>query len=115
MHYTGTFLTEKAAQWYMDFVALDPKKYTVNLIKIGLFSYCILADLKAQLCQDFKYTQQGETEFIDYLRRICTKLWDTVQPYLKIKWIKAGIDAETADIETMHVPTKRFEAAEEVK
>ncbi|KAG8686118.1 hypothetical protein FRC09_014329 [Ceratobasidium sp. 395] len=130
VRYTGTFLTEKAAQWYIDFVAPDPKKYTVDLIKIGLFSYCFPPDLKAQLRQDFKYARQGETKFIDYLRQlrwlqrripditdrqICIKLWDTVQSYLKIKWIEAGIDAETADIETMRESAERFEAAEEVK
>ncbi|KAG8764640.1 hypothetical protein FRC12_007976 [Ceratobasidium sp. 428] len=130
VRYTGTFLTEKAAQWYMDFVAPDPKKHTVDSIKIGLFSYCFPPDLKAQLRQDFKYARQGNTKFIDYLRQlrrlqrripditdrqICVKLWDTVQPYLKIKWIEAGIDTETTDIETMRESAERFEAAEEVK
>ncbi|KAG8695605.1 hypothetical protein FRC09_009059, partial [Ceratobasidium sp. 395] len=130
VRYVGTFLKGKAAQWYMDFVAPDPSAHTLDTIKIGLFSYCFPPDLKAQLQREFKQARQGELKFIDYMRQlrrlqrripditdrqICVKLWDTVQAYLKIKWIEAGIDAESADLEIMRESAERFEAAEEVR
>ncbi|QRW02440.1 Pol polyprotein/retrotransposon [Ceratobasidium sp. AG-Ba] len=128
--HAAMFLTGKAAQWFMDFVAPNPSAYTVDTLKIGIFSYCFPPDMKAQLRREFKHARQGSLKFIDYLRvlrrlqrripditdrQICTKLWDTVHDYLKIKWIEIGIDTEVDNVETMQKYAERFEAAEEVK
>ncbi|KAG8693057.1 hypothetical protein FRC08_009346 [Ceratobasidium sp. 394] len=114
----------------MDFVAPDPERYTVDTIKIGLFAYCFPPDLKAKLRREFKYVRQGGMKFIDYLqllrrlqrhilditdRQLCLKLWDTVQTYIKIKWIEAGLDAEVSELESLATSAERYEAAEEVK
>ncbi|KAG8734303.1 hypothetical protein FRC10_011771 [Ceratobasidium sp. 414] len=130
VRYLGTFLKDKAARWYMDFVAPNPERYTVDTIKIGLFAYCFPADLKAKLRREFKYARQGNQKFVDYLQQLwrlqrripditdhqlCIKLWDTVQTYIKIKWIEAGLDAEVSELETLTSSAERYEAVEEVK
>ncbi|QRW04734.1 Pol polyprotein/retrotransposon [Ceratobasidium sp. AG-Ba] len=87
-------------------------------------------DLKAQQRRRFTNARQGDMKFNDYMRelrrlqrripditdrQICVKLWDTVQPYLKVKWIEAGIDAEVDTLERMCESAERFEAAEDVR
>ncbi|KAG8697205.1 hypothetical protein FRC08_006675 [Ceratobasidium sp. 394] len=124
------FLKDKAARWYMDFVAPNPERYTVDTIKIGLFAYCFPPDLKAKLWHEFKYARQGGMKFVDYLQllrqlqrripditdhQLCLKLWDTVQTYIKIKWIEAGLDAEVSELKSLATSAEQYEAAEEVK
>jgi hypothetical protein len=130
VQYLGSFLKDKAAQWYMDFIAPDPESYSVGTLKMGLFAYCFPPDLKSKLWKEFKGARQGFDKFVDYLRtlkrlqrqmpditdrQLCIKLWDTVQAYIKIKWIEAGMDAEVIELAALAEIAERSEAAEEVK
>ncbi|KAG8739731.1 hypothetical protein FRC10_005228 [Ceratobasidium sp. 414] len=130
VRYLGTFLKDKAARWYMDFVTPNLEQYTVDTIKIGMFTYCFPPDLKAKLRREFKYARQGNHKFVDYLqslrrvqrripdimdRQLCLKLWDNVQTYISIKWIEAGLDAKGSELEALTSSVERYEAAEEVE
>ncbi|KAF8687110.1 hypothetical protein RHS03_09993, partial [Rhizoctonia solani] len=130
VEHLGMFLSGNALRWYMDFVAPDPKSYMVDTLKMGLFSYFFPPNLKSKLCCKFKYAQQGNQKFVNYLqalkqlqrqlpditdRNICNKLWDTVHTYIKVKWIKAGLDEEETDLDILTKMAERFEAAKEAK
>ncbi|QRV77164.1 Pol polyprotein/retrotransposon [Ceratobasidium sp. AG-Ba] len=130
VEYLPAFLEGSAGRWFMDTVATNPSNFTLKDVTMGLFAQFFPPDLKAQQRRRFTNARQGDMKFNDYMRelrrlqrripditdrQICVKLWDTVQPYLKVKWIEAGIDAEVDTLERMCESAERFEAAEDVR
>ncbi|QRV82674.1 Pol polyprotein/retrotransposon [Ceratobasidium sp. AG-Ba] len=97
---------------------------------MGLFAQFFPPDLKAQQWHQFTNARQGEIKFSNYIRelqrlqryildimdrQICGKQWDTVQWYLKVKWIEAGINAEVDMLECTWKSAKQFEVAKDVR
>ncbi|QRW13085.1 Pol polyprotein/retrotransposon [Ceratobasidium sp. AG-Ba] len=123
----GVHCKGKASTWYMDEVATDPKKWTVDQIKMGIFNHCFPPDMKRRLRREFKNARQGGLKFMDYMRLlrryqrripdindqdICIKLWDTVHGYIQVGWLRNGLDAETNSLEELCEAAERHEAAE---
>ncbi|QRV95892.1 Pol polyprotein/retrotransposon [Ceratobasidium sp. AG-Ba] len=130
VEYLPAFLEGSAGRWFMDTVAMNPSNFTLKDVTMGLFAQFFPPDLKAQQRRRFTNARQGEMKFNEYIRelrrlqrripditdrQICVKLWDTVQPYLKVKWIEAGVDAEVDTLEHMCETAERFEAAENIR
>ncbi|QRV96035.1 Pol polyprotein/retrotransposon [Ceratobasidium sp. AG-Ba] len=123
----GMLLTGKAGTWFMDEVATNPKKWTVDKIKMGVFNNFFPPDMKRRLRREFKNARQGTLKFMDYVRLlrryqrripdiddrdICIKLWDTVHGYIQVGWLRNGLDAETNSLEELCEAAERHEAAE---
>ncbi|KAF8602507.1 hypothetical protein BDV93DRAFT_444052 [Ceratobasidium sp. AG-I] len=135
VQHIGSFLKEKAARWYMDFVAPDLDSYTVDTLKMALFTYCFLLDLKSKLWGEFKHTRQGSQKFQDYVRllkrfqhripditamtitdrQLCIKLWETVPTYIRVKWTDAGMNSKDTALEQLCKAAIQFETAEEIQ
>ncbi|QRW13669.1 Pol polyprotein/retrotransposon [Ceratobasidium sp. AG-Ba] len=115
----GSHCLGKAANWYMDEVAPNPKKWTMDTWKIGLFNHCFPHDMKNKLRREYNSAQQRDLLFLDYRRipdirdrDICLKLWDTVQDYIHDKWLENGINPETTSLDEMCESAGPYEAAE---
>ncbi|QRV93674.1 Pol polyprotein/retrotransposon [Ceratobasidium sp. AG-Ba] len=123
----GSHCLGKAATWYMDEVAPNPKKWTMDTLKIGLYNHCFPHNMKNKLRREYNSARQRDLRFLDYARLlkryqrripdirdrdICLKLWDTVQDYIQDKWLENGINPETTSLDEMCESAGRYEAAE---
>ncbi|QRV77540.1 Pol polyprotein/retrotransposon [Ceratobasidium sp. AG-Ba] len=123
----GSHCSGKAANWYMDEVAPNPKKWTMDTLKVGLFNHCFPHNMKNELRREYNSAWQHNLRFLDYVRLlkryqrripdirdrdICLKLWDTVQDYIHDKWLENGINPETTSLDEMCESAGRYEAAE---
>jgi hypothetical protein len=126
----GSFLRDRAGRWYMDFVAPNPRAYTVDSLKMALFNYFFPIDLKEKLRRDFHRMCQGEMRIVDYVcalkrlqkrlpdisdRQICIKLWHTVHIYICVKWTDTGMTAEDTELDELCEAAQCYEASEKIQ
>ncbi|QRV79860.1 Transposon Tf2-1 polyprotein [Ceratobasidium sp. AG-Ba] len=121
------FLKDKAATFYMNHVAPNPRKYTMTELWSELFEYCFPPDVKARQRKKFYQTHQSERGFRDFVRelrkyqkrvsdiseeQVAQRVWDGALPYPRVEWAKAGMNAEDNTVEELEETGVRFEVAE---
>ena len=64
------FMTGRAAQYYMAFVAPNVKEWTVESVGTGLFNYCFPPAFRRQTRIQFNELTQGKRSIREYLRQL---------------------------------------------
>ncbi|QRW12654.1 Transposon Tf2-1 polyprotein [Ceratobasidium sp. AG-Ba] len=124
------FLKDKAATFYMNHVAPNPRKYTMTELWSELFEYCFPPDVKARQRKKFYQTHQSERGFRDFVcelrkyqkrvsdiseEQVAQRVWDGALPYLRVEWAKAGMNAEDNTVEELEETGVQFEVAERIR
>ncbi|KDQ09063.1 hypothetical protein BOTBODRAFT_71641, partial [Botryobasidium botryosum FD-172 SS1] len=111
-----TFLTGKAADWYLDYVLPNVQQYDIKRIYRDLFDYCFSPEFRVEMRHKFKKSKQGQRSVKDYIhdlrnlakrlpdkteRNITIQFWDGVVPYLCTKLAEGGYNAELTSLDEM--------------
>ncbi|KAG8776167.1 hypothetical protein FRC15_012085 [Serendipita sp. 397] len=122
------FLSDKAAQWFMDHVSTDLTKWDFESIIRGMYDDLFPRNIKDILRNQFETAYQGSmkvrqwAQHIEKCRRRITdvsdkslsrRFWDGANSYLKIKWTENGYTREFSNMEDLLEAAERYEAAEE--
>lgn len=123
----GTFLVGEAKTWYMNMVAPDPDKWTIEEIGTALFDNFFPARIRSKFRRDFETAEQGERNFKPFCqhvknlanrlpditqRQIILRIWNGSNQYLRNKWNESGYDPELSTLEELEITGERFEIAE---
>lgn len=124
------FLSDKASTFYMKHIALRQHRWSVQQVYEGLFDYCFPPDYKLELRKRLMTAYQGRKPVRDFARDIeaLTKrfpdipkrqriqiLWDGVQQYIRLEWVKAGYSPESTTWTKLVTRAARYEAAEQLR
>jgi hypothetical protein len=120
------FMSGKAGNWFMTYVARDPTKYTVDSLQKELFNHCFPPDYRRAIRARFNNLSQGSRMLRDFIRELNTiaeripdisepnviqRLWDGAQPYLRSAWLRDGFDPELSTLAQLEESGNRFELA----
>jgi hypothetical protein len=121
------YLSDKAARWFMDNVAQNPREWTLDSISRAMVNDLFPRDIKDKLRARYEGSYQGNMsvrEWSQYLERnalritdvspegIARKFWDGAKPYLRIKWTENGYTREFSKLAELQEAGERYEAAE---
>jgi hypothetical protein len=120
------FLSGKANQWFMSFVAPDPTAFTVESLGKDLFNYCFPPQFRRLARQKFSNLTQGDQTLRKFIRELRTlasrlpditdfqialRLWDGAEQYLRSAWLRDGFDSEFSSLSQLEESGYRFEQA----
>ena len=120
----------KVEQYFMTFIALDLKCWTVETLGQGLFNYCFSPAFRRQMRVKFQEFMEGKQIVKEYLRQLklmdawlpditdfqlMQKYWDGANSYLHLKWTENGFTPEFSDISELELAAKRYENAEQLQ
>jgi len=123
------FLDGAAKRWFIDFVADQPSKWTVDSIGIGLFNYFFPPQIKSQFRREFETAKQGALPFKHFVqhvqnlakrlgdiseRQIILRIWKGSHYYLREKWSENGYDPELSELKELLITGQRYEIAESI-
>ena len=124
------FLSDKASTFYMKHIALRQHRWTVQKVYEGLFDYCFPPDYKLELQKRLMTAYQGRKPVHNFAQDIealtkrfpdipkcqCVQiLWDGVQQYIRLEWVKAGCSLESTTWNKLFTRAARYEAAEQLR
>lgn len=125
----GNFLAGKAGIFYMKYVVMKPKKWTLPTIFPALFDYCFPPDYKEELRTQLHDSRQGQKHFRDFAqdvevlaerfpdvtkRQLVEIIWRGVVNYLQKEWSRAGLSREKTLLKELVKQGIRFETAERI-
>ncbi|KAG8908259.1 hypothetical protein FRB99_008324 [Tulasnella sp. 403] len=121
------FLTGKAGSWFMEFVAINKKAYTLKRFFAELFDHCFPAHFRRQVRDRFLNCSQKERTVREFLREVRTlgqqlpdvddvqmrlRFWAGSKGYLRVKWAESGYDPENNSLSELEEAAERFEQAD---
>jgi len=130
LKYLATYLSGKAATFYMTHVATSVSQYTVERLYRDLFEYCFPINFKRKLRDRFFRLTQGTRNVRDFLRElqrlgsrladvtdkdIAQRFWKGVHGYIRIELAKKGKDSENTSLKKLAKRAIRYENAENLR
>ncbi|QRW04576.1 Transposon Tf2-1 polyprotein [Ceratobasidium sp. AG-Ba] len=107
------FLKDKAATFYMNHVAPNPRKYTMTKLWSELFEYCFPPNDLETSFVNYGNTRTRVSDILE--EQVAQRVWDGALPYLQVEWAKAGMNAEDNTVEELEETGVRFEVAERIR
>jgi len=130
LKYLATYLSGRAATFYMTHVATSVSQYTVEKLYRDLFEYCFPVNFKRKLRDRFFQLTQGTRNVRDFLRElqrlgsrladvtdkdIAQRFWKGVHSYIRIELAKKGKDSENTSLKKLAKRATRYENAENLR
>ncbi|GAB1524382.1 hypothetical protein RhiTH_007536 [Rhizoctonia solani] len=124
------FLDNKAASWYMLNVALDPGRYSMESIYVGLYDYCFPPDFKDDMRKLYNEKKQGDSGVQDYFAKLAClqrrlqevtdhqhvlRVWDGAAQYIKVGWALKGLRPEATTCKTLRETALDIECTHKYK
>lgn len=123
------FMKGKAADFFMTFVVLDVKIWTVDSLGQALFNYCFLPAFHCQMQVKFNEYRQGKHPIKDYLCQLksmaahlpditqfqlAQSYWDGAETYIHLKWMENSFMPEFSSLDQLEIAVECYENTEQL-
>jgi len=130
LKYIATYLSGRAATFYMMHVATAERKYSMERFYRDLFEYCFPLNFKRKLRDRFFAMTQGNRPVRDFLRElerlgkrladvtnkdIAQRFWKGLHGYIRVELAKKGKDSENTSLKKLASRAIQYENAENLR